>query len=308
MSSIRSILIRTCMTNIQKEFSQLEHWLNNLSDTNSPKNVNNSYDEHIELSTINRSIEKLNDEVSNQRLTLNNILERIDNLEGFKRPDREVFIDENVENNDNSTDSWLNNCDELINTVINNENMIEQIYNYNTPVTDTVSVGTPSIIPDIPEDKSILPDIDSDDELHTNPEKLELLSTPFAVDTQEEKDKEVEVEVEATEKDMDATEEELKKDNMTEEEEEEVEEEVEEEEEEEEVEEEEEEEVEVEEEEVEVEEEEGKEFEEIEYNNNRYYKDEENFIYSVDLDDQPSENPIGYWKEKTKTIAFYKTK
>ena len=54
-------------------------------------------------------------------------------------------------------------------------------------------------------------------------------------------------------------------------------------------------------------EEEGIELEEITYKNNRYYKDNENFIYSI-IDDEPSEIPVGYWKEKTQTIAFYKNK
>ena len=56
------------------------------------------------------------------------------------------------------------------------------------------------------------------------------------------------------------------------------------------------------------EEEEGMAVEEIEYNGTRYYKDTENFIYSVNKDDEPSENPVGYWKVKTQTIAFYKPK
>jgi hypothetical protein len=50
------------------------------------------------------------------------------------------------------------------------------------------------------------------------------------------------------------------------------------------------------------------ELEEIEYNDVKYYKDGENFIYSIDKSGEPSENPVGYWKEKTQTIAFYKTK
>jgi hypothetical protein len=52
--------------------------------------------------------------------------------------------------------------------------------------------------------------------------------------------------------------------------------------------------------------EEGIEIEEIEYKGIRYYKDNENFIYAVNEDDEPSENPVGYWKVKTQTIAFYK--
>ena len=55
-------------------------------------------------------------------------------------------------------------------------------------------------------------------------------------------------------------------------------------------------------------EEEEEELEEITYLAKKYYKNNEGFIYGIDEDEQPTENPIGYWKEKTKTIAFYKTK
>ena len=64
MPSIRSILIRTCMSNVQKEISQLEHWLINLSDDihtpapSIPSKPSNQYDEHIELSNLNRVIEQ----------------------------------------------------------------------------------------------------------------------------------------------------------------------------------------------------------------------------------------------------------
>jgi len=54
-------------------------------------------------------------------------------------------------------------------------------------------------------------------------------------------------------------------------------------------------------EEEEEEEEEGEEVEEITYNGETYYKDSEGFIYKPEDD-----TPIGYWKEKTKTIAFYR--
>jgi predicted nucleic acid-binding Zn-ribbon protein len=108
------------MANVQKEISQLEHWLNNLSDetpTNIPSQPNHSYDDHFEFSNLNRIIERLAEDVSNQRHTLNNILERLDNLEGFQRPDREVFIDENT--NQHTNDPWLDNhCEPLENEVI----------------------------------------------------------------------------------------------------------------------------------------------------------------------------------------------
>ena len=58
-----------------------------------------------------------------------------------------------------------------------------------------------------------------------------------------------------------------------------------------------------EEEEEEVEEEEGEEVEEITFNGETYYRDSEGFIYKPDDD-----TPIGYWKEKTNSIAFYRKK
>lgn len=291
MSSIRSVLIRTCMANIQKEVSQLEHWLNNLSDetptTIPSQQPVHTYDEQFELSNMNRVIERLAEEMNNQRHTLDNILERIDHLEGFNRPLREVFIGES-DKNKNTNDPWLdNNCEPLENEVIGDDDDIsEPLYTtqkkHNSP---TSSVGTPSIIPDIPEDHSLPPDIDSDDDAESEKESM----PPTKVRILETKKPVVEVEVVEDEDEEEEVVIEEKKDEKKE-----KEVVVEEEEEEEEAEEE--------------EEEEGIEFEEIEYKGVRYYKDGENFIYSVSNEDEPSENPVGYWKEKTQTIAFYKTK
>jgi len=56
------------------------------------------------------------------------------------------------------------------------------------------------------------------------------------------------------------------------------------------------------------EEEEGVELEEITVKGVNYYKDpEEGFIYEIDSEGQPSENPIGVWKTKTQTISFYRS-
>jgi len=62
------------------------------------------------------------------------------------------------------------------------------------------------------------------------------------------------------------------------------------------------------EEEAQEEEEEGVELEEITVKGVHYYKDpEEGFIYEIDSEGQPSENPIGVWKTKTQTISFYRS-
>lgn len=291
MSSIRSVLIRTTMSNIQKEISQLEHWLTNLPDvlepTISSPSPYRANDERDELGHISRVIDHLSQDISNQQFTLNNILNRLDVLEGFSRSDREIFIDETVQQKQG--DPWIDDdCQPLQNEVIGDDDDIsEPLYTIRKKgVSAESSVGTPSIIPDVPEDRSILPDIDSDTE-------DELEKTVYSI-TNDHPDKQAEKEVPKINPVEEVREEEEKED-----EEEEAEEEVEEKEDEEEEEENEEE---------EEAEEEGLELEELEYKGIKYYKDTENFIYTIDDEDQPSENPVGYWKEKSQTIAFYKTK
>lgn len=61
-----------------------------------------------------------------------------------------------------------------------------------------------------------------------------------------------------------------------------------------------------EEEEEEEEAEDGVEYEAVTFKDVTYYKDPEGFIYSVDEEGQPSDNPVGVWKDKTKTVAFYR--
>lgn len=58
---------------------------------------------------------------------------------------------------------------------------------------------------------------------------------------------------------------------------------------------------------IEISEEEGVELETITYKGTDYYKDEDGFIYRIDEEDQPSETAVGYWKEKSKSITFYRT-
>jgi DNA-directed RNA polymerase I, II, and III subunit RPABC2 len=64
-------------------------------------------------------VDKLAEELGNQRNTLNNILERIDNLEGFRPPDREVFIDEKNKLHNTIRDPWLDDsCEPLRNEIV----------------------------------------------------------------------------------------------------------------------------------------------------------------------------------------------
>ena len=288
MSSIRGVLIKTTITNIQKELGQLEHWLNNLPDSRIPEPDLSSIHSLDGLSNIHRMVDKLAEEVGNQRNTLNNILERIDKLEGFQRPDREVFIDDTNQHN-TIVDPWLDNSSEPLKNEIIFEDDIE-LEQDSIIVADEFGVGllTSSGVIPIGSKKMTGEEVAEEEEEAEEEEAVE--------------EEAVEAEDVAEEEEEEAVEEEEK---VVEEEEEVVE--VEEEEEVEAEAEEEEEVVEEEQDLCQEEEEEGMAVEEIEYNGSRYYKDTENFIYSVNKDDEPSDNPVGYWKVKTQTIAFYKS-
>ncbi len=168
MSSIRSVLIRSCMANIQKEISQLEHWLINLPEdtpTIFPTPVQAASEERssFEQSNLFRFIEALSSQISKQEDTLNNILERLDSIEGGRNSQHEVYIKE--ESDKNRDDPWIDNqCEPLQNEIIGEGDSISEplyIIKKNTGSSQS-SVATPSIIPNIPEDKSAVPDIVSE--------------------------------------------------------------------------------------------------------------------------------------------------
>ena len=284
MSSIRAVLIQTTITNIQKELGQLENWLNNLPDSRILEPDLSSIHSLDGLSNIHRMVDKLAEEVGNQRNTLNNILERIDKLEGFQRPDREVFIDDTNQHK-TIVDPWLDNSSEPLKNEIIFEDDIE-LEQDSIIIADEFGVGllTSSGVIPIGSKKMTGEEVAE--------EEAEAVEAEDVAE-EEEEEAEAEAEAEAEEEVVEAEEEEAAEAEAEAEAEEEVveaEEEV----------------VEEEEDQCQEEEEEGMAVEEIEYNGSRYYKDTENFIYSVNKDDEPSDNPVGYWKVKTQTIAFYK--
>ncbi len=309
MASIRSVLIRTCMANIQKEMSQLEHWLNNFGDDSRPETTN--YTSSPGMSELFTAIEKLSGQLILQEHTLNNINDRLEILEET----REVHIDNKYDNL-----PWVDNCCVPLNDELLSE---EPVYTINKKSeTDDASVKTPSIIPNVADDVSDIPDIDSDNNSVTD---IEIADTPQDIIPEKQEitvkntDKLLEKAKGVTESDdvKVKQDERVIEDNDTAEkeniegeeyEDEDEKEEQEQDQEEEEQKDEKQEEQEDKEDEEQEEEEDGIELEELEYKGVTYYRDSEGFIYSVDDDEQPSENPIGYWKEKTQTIAFYKTK
>ena len=217
--NIRSILIKTCMSNIQKEMGHLEHWLMNLSDTNLPD----------DSETISRLSEKISNQLSNQQIAIDNILERLDSMEGFRNSTREVFIEK-------CPDPYIDNSREPI-----IENDISELYT-------------------VHKENSV--EVEEVEEV----EEGEVEEGEVEEGEVEEVEQVEEGEVEGEQVEGEEQEEE-----------------------------------------VELEEGESIELEEFIYNKVKYYKDGENFIYSIH-NDEPSDNPVGYWKEKTKLVAFYKNK
>jgi hypothetical protein len=274
------------MSNIQKEISQLENWLNSLplnaqSTHEDNYNKNNISDEiKMYMNNISIDIHTINAKLNYQEEILNNINDRLQLLENVKSLQvNEPWIDNNIMPLQNEFDDIDNNSETLY-----------EIHKENESCCDNMSVKTPEIVPNIPDDISCIPDIQDNDTVSHKNEIIE----PETVEEQEE-DQEEEQEVEQQEEEE--QEEEVEQEEQeVEQEEQKVEQEVEQEEQEVEH-----------EEEQEEEEEEGIELEEITYKDKTYFMDDEKFVYANN-DGEPSENPIGYWKEATQSIAFYKVK
>jgi hypothetical protein len=277
--SISSTLIQSCLTNVQKEFRQLEHWLNSLhpSEPSQPSALSSHSNDRLEatLRDISSSISQLTKQYEVQQLALHHIVDRLDILEGA----RDIQIDDN-------DDPWLIDstgaC--LENTIIE---PVESVYvihkeengaDSHTPVMTKTPPSSPSTAS---LSVSSIPVVELVEEVQEVVQKVEPLNEVEPV-CKVEPVREVKADTKVIEK------------------EEVVEEEVEEEEQEQEQEQEEEEEVE--------EEEEGVELEEITYKETVYYKDGEGFIYGIDEDSQPTDQPIGVWKEKSQSVAFYRLK
>ena len=316
MSNIRSTLIKTCISNVQKELSQLEHWLQILPDEHSV--TNSSKATCVTLPTvasetndsIHTSIAAISNNLNNLIQTSNKHQQMIDYLTSRMQ---------NIENTRTicrNADPWVdNNSIPLLNEIVNLNDLTENSSENDTESnciycvhkqdddsesdSDVASVHpllkTPEIHPNIPDDASDVPDID--EELNTEtecitassvindttqPDEVKNISHNNSTVTLQENTAVNTVEQQEQQEQQEEQGQEQEQEQQGEQEE-------------------------IEEEEEEEEEEEGLELEEIEFKGIKYYKDGEGFIYSI-IDDEPSENPIGYWKEKTQSIAFYKTK
>ncbi len=337
MSTIRSTLIKTCVTNVQKELGQLEHWLNIIPDdnvntytnstVNNRNNHINTYDNYsndiasikMSISNISNNINTLINTTNRQQTLIDSINTRLQHIENIRTirvddpwtdnhivPLQNEIVNQTILHSDSETES--DNESECIYCV----NKQENDGNEDNVSNDSESVAsvhpllkTPELQPNIPDDMSDVPDI-NDDTCDNNLESVAIVHVDETKNTEQEEQKveveqqqqeEVEIEEEEeVEEEQQEEQVEVSQQNKT------VEDTVKETEEQQQEAEQEEEEV------AEEEEEEDLELEEIEFKDTKYYKDGEGFIYSINEDDEPSENPIGYWKEKTQSIAFYKLK
>jgi cobalamin biosynthesis protein CobT len=316
MSTIRSTLIKTCISNVQKELSQLEHWLQILPDEASnvtaaaitanakavpvittPSVNTNCVDSALQstIASISHNLNALLETSNKHQQMIDYLTSRMNHNENMRviRPVNDPWVDNNSVPLLNEI---VNLCDVNISEVSSESGSeLNCIYCVNKQddsesESDVASVHpllkTPEIHPNIPDDASDVPDIDEElgnESVHNDVKEVKEQEQQ---EQQEQQEKQELKETEDIQPTVDESPEETQEEEEVE------------------VEEVEEEEAEEEEEE---EEEEGLELEEIEYKGTTYYKDGEGFIYSI-IDEEPSENPIGYWKEKTQSIAFYKTK
>ena len=101
--SISSTLIQACLKNVQKEFHQLEHWLNSLHPPPPPERSESSV--LSVLQSLSASIERLSRQYDAQQVTLNHIVDRLDMLEGA----RDVQINE---------DPWLDSGSTTLENIV----------------------------------------------------------------------------------------------------------------------------------------------------------------------------------------------
>ena len=234
--SIASTLIQACMSNVQKEFSQLEHWLNSLPHCEASST---SYDR------MEKMIMKLSKQFEVQQMALNHIVDRLDILEGT----REI-----------NDDPWLDDSTGLENTIIDPMYVIHKDV-AEVPVVPAVVPEVPAVVPEVPAVvPAVVPEVPAVPAVvpAVVPEVPAVI--PAVVP-------EVPAVVPAVVPEVPAVVEE-----------------------------------------EEEEEEDGVELSEITYKDITYYKDSDGFVYGIDEESQPTDQPIGLWKEKTQSIAFYRLK
>jgi hypothetical protein len=233
--SISSTLIHACLTNVKKEFSQLEHWLNSLhSEAPNQSNLEGS------MRALVASVENLTKQYESQQLALHHIADRLEILERGKE----------------AVDPWLDSASTCLeNTIIDPLESVYVVHKEDElPVIEDKS--DVAVNKTVVEEKPVV--------VEKKPVVIE--EKPVVVEKKPVVIEEKPVVIE--EKPVVAEEESV----------------------------------------VEEDEEGGLELEEITYKDVSYYKDTEGFVYGIDDEGQPTEQPIGVWKEKSQSVSFYRLK
>jgi hypothetical protein len=277
--SITSALISSTIDKIKKDLYQLEDWLNSLHPGSAPHvpvhaSAHSSAQE-TDVSSLLKRVEELTIEVSAQKHTIHHLVDRLDVMEETREIHIDGHLDDLNDPLDDSQDPWLTGPIPLQNEIVDPTFFIHKTEEDEKPV-----VQAPSVVEEKPIEQ------ESKNEVQEEDDDEETLEVVHEEETQEEEvhEEEVHEEEEAEEVQEEEEAEEVQEEETQEEE------------------------VQEEEEEAQEEEEEGIELEEITVKGVNYYKDpEEGFIYEIDSEGQPSENPIGVWKTKTQTISFYRS-
>jgi hypothetical protein len=267
--SITSALIASTIDKIKKDLSQLEDWLNSLHSGNTTTAPSSVHTpvHETDVSALLKRVEELTTEVNAQKHTIHHLVDRIDVMEETREIHIDGHLDDQMED-----DPWLSGP-----TPLQNEIVDPTFFIHKTEEAEQPNAQIPSVVEAAPIDKKEEP-------VETKPseKKVESQEEAQEEEAQEEAQEEEAQEEEAQEEE--AHEEEAQEEEAQEEE------------------------AQEEEAQEEAQEEEGVELEEITVKGVNYYKDpEEGFIYEIDSEGQPSENPIGIWKTKTQTILFYRS-
>jgi hypothetical protein len=269
--SITSALIASTIDKIKKDLYQLEDWLNSLHPGPAPA-LEPSIKPFVDVSALMKRVEELTVEVSAQKHTIHHLVDRLDVMEET----REIHIDGHLDEDlDNQQDPWLSDIP-LQNEIVDPMFVIHK---------EEVQVKEePVQVKEEPVQVKEEPVQVKEEPVQVKEEPVQVKEEPVQVKeevVQEEEEEQMEEEEEETVQVQEVVKEEPLKEEEPVQEEEEEEEEV---------------------------EEEGVELEEIIVKGVHYYKDpEEGFVYEIDSEGQPSENPIGVWKTKTQTISFYRS-
>lgn len=273
--SVPATLIRTTLSTIQKELRQLEHWLITLS--GEPVQAISSHESHS-IAALSSKMDHIIKNYESQQLALNHIVDRLDILEGTREED-DLWLDSNATCLENIVVEPLEPM--YIVRKSESESPKEDVVHEELPVVKEQLAVQPVVqaeLPVVKEHLAVQPVVKEEVVKAEQPvvqaelpvEQEELAIQPSVLEVQDDIPP-----VNTAPSIISVPSVEEAKDDSEEDAE---------------------------------EDEGGVELEEVTYKGKSYYKDPaEGFIYGIDEEGQPTDQPIGIWKEKSQSISFYRT-